>query len=141
MPPAQVRVIVLDNVMLKPGYDVYILVNTSITYSVVRLRQGRVTGVFHCVPLFYCVSFDDSRHLLKRHKSASFIHYLFHYCNSDRIWVDPLCSVEFISTLQYFTILLLSQKLKNLTKSKRYVHDCTNSLFTPTWKVTPEKKG
>ena len=42
--PAQVKVIVQDNVMLKPAHDVYIVVNTSITYSVVRLRQGKVTG-------------------------------------------------------------------------------------------------
>ena len=37
--------------MLKPGHDVYILVNTSITYSVIRLRQGRTTGLFS--PLFH----------------------------------------------------------------------------------------
>ncbi|XP_029186949.2 LOW QUALITY PROTEIN: nuclear pore membrane glycoprotein 210-like [Acropora millepora] len=43
--PAQVKVIVQDNVMLKPAHDVYIVVNTSITYSVVRLRQGKVTVV------------------------------------------------------------------------------------------------
>ena len=41
---AQVKVIVQDNVMLKPAYDVYIVINTSITYSVIRLRQGKVTG-------------------------------------------------------------------------------------------------
>ena len=45
------KLVVLDNVMLKPGHDVYILVNTSITYSVIRLRQGRTTGLFS--PLFH----------------------------------------------------------------------------------------
>ncbi|XP_068674449.1 nuclear pore membrane glycoprotein 210-like [Montipora foliosa] len=43
--PAQVKVIVMDNVMLKPGCDVYIVINTSITYSVIRLRQGKATVV------------------------------------------------------------------------------------------------
>ncbi|CAH3168221.1 unnamed protein product [Porites lobata] len=45
VPPAQVKLIVLDNVMLVPGHDMYILVNTSITYSVIRLRQGRTAVV------------------------------------------------------------------------------------------------
>jgi len=58
-PPAQVKLVVLDNVMSKPGHDVYILVNTSITYSVIRLRQGRTTGLFSL--LFYTKITHGSR--------------------------------------------------------------------------------
>ena len=45
VPAAQVKIVVLDNVMLRPGHDVFILVNTSVTYSVVRLRQGKAAGL------------------------------------------------------------------------------------------------
>ncbi|KAJ7382708.1 hypothetical protein OS493_033271 [Desmophyllum pertusum] len=45
VPPAQVKIVVLDNVMLIPGHDVYILVNTSVTYNVIRLRRGKAAVV------------------------------------------------------------------------------------------------
>ena len=44
--PAQVKIVVRDNVMLVPGHDVYILVNTSVTYSVIRLNRGKASGLF-----------------------------------------------------------------------------------------------
>ena len=43
--PAEARILVLDNVLLVPGYDVYILVNTSVTYSVNRMHRGKTTGL------------------------------------------------------------------------------------------------
>jgi len=44
--PAEVKIVVRDNVMLVPGHDVYILVNTSVTYSVIRLNRGKASGLF-----------------------------------------------------------------------------------------------
>lgn len=41
------RIVVLDNVLLAPGHDVYILVNSSVTYSVIRVRRGKTAGLFH----------------------------------------------------------------------------------------------
>uniref|UniRef100_A0A452F5S9 Nucleoporin 210 n=1 Tax=Capra hircus TaxID=9925 RepID=A0A452F5S9_CAPHI len=41
--PAEVRLLVLENILLNPAHDVYLLVGTSIRYSVQKIRQGKIT--------------------------------------------------------------------------------------------------
>ena len=55
--PGEVKIVVRDNVMLVPGHDVYILVNTSVTYSVIRLNRGKASGLFSlmCCMKYLCV--------------------------------------------------------------------------------------
>lgn len=43
--PAEVRLLILENILLHPAYDVYLLVGTAISYKVQKIRQGKVTGV------------------------------------------------------------------------------------------------
>ncbi|KAI4532567.1 hypothetical protein MG293_017832 [Ovis ammon polii] len=43
--PAEVRLLVLENILLNPAHDVYLLVGTSIRYSVQKIRQGKITGI------------------------------------------------------------------------------------------------
>uniref|UniRef100_A0A3B4AQW5 BIG2 domain-containing protein n=1 Tax=Periophthalmus magnuspinnatus TaxID=409849 RepID=A0A3B4AQW5_9GOBI len=40
---AEVRLLILENIMLSPAYDVYLLVGTSIRYKVLKIRQGTIT--------------------------------------------------------------------------------------------------
>ncbi|XP_020785442.2 nuclear pore membrane glycoprotein 210 isoform X2 [Boleophthalmus pectinirostris] len=40
---AEVRLLILENIMLSPAYDVYLLVGTSIQYKVLKIRQGTIT--------------------------------------------------------------------------------------------------
>lgn len=40
---AEVRLLILENVMLSPAYDVYLLVGTTIRYKVLKIRQGTIT--------------------------------------------------------------------------------------------------
>uniref|UniRef100_A0AAV2M0I1 BIG2 domain-containing protein n=1 Tax=Knipowitschia caucasica TaxID=637954 RepID=A0AAV2M0I1_KNICA len=40
---AEVRLLILENIMLSPAYDVYLLVGTSIRYKVLKIRQGSIT--------------------------------------------------------------------------------------------------
>ncbi|XP_053337877.1 nuclear pore membrane glycoprotein 210 [Clarias gariepinus] len=40
---AEVRLLILDNVMLNPAYDVYLLAGSSIKYRVQKIRQGKIT--------------------------------------------------------------------------------------------------
>ncbi|MEJ1279694.1 hypothetical protein NN561_010629 [Cricetulus griseus] len=42
--PAEVRLLILENILLNPAYDVYLLVGTSIRYKVQKIRQGKITG-------------------------------------------------------------------------------------------------
>ncbi|NWH71178.1 PO210 protein, partial [Piaya cayana] len=42
--PAEVRLLILENILLNPAYDVYLLVGTSIRYRVQKIRQGKITG-------------------------------------------------------------------------------------------------
>ncbi|KAK7796123.1 hypothetical protein U0070_012296 [Myodes glareolus] len=44
--PAEVRLLILENILLNPAYDVYLLVGTSIRYKVQKIRQGKITGSF-----------------------------------------------------------------------------------------------
>ncbi|XP_052575710.1 nuclear pore membrane glycoprotein 210 [Peromyscus californicus insignis] len=41
--PAEVRLLILENILLNPAYDVYLLVGTSIRYKVQKIRQGKIT--------------------------------------------------------------------------------------------------
>ncbi|KAF4023798.1 hypothetical protein G4228_016057 [Cervus hanglu yarkandensis] len=41
--PAEVRLLILENILLNPAYDVYLLVGTSIRYRVQKIRQGKIT--------------------------------------------------------------------------------------------------
>ncbi|NWS71177.1 PO210 protein, partial [Crotophaga sulcirostris] len=41
--PAEVRLLILENILLNPAYDVYLLVGTSIQYRVQKIRQGKIT--------------------------------------------------------------------------------------------------
>ena len=34
----------MENILLNPAYDVYLLVGTSIRYRVQKIRQGKITG-------------------------------------------------------------------------------------------------
>ncbi|XP_064156387.1 nuclear pore membrane glycoprotein 210 [Anguilla rostrata] len=43
VPPAEVRLLILENILLNPASDVYLLVGTSIRYSVHKIRQGKMT--------------------------------------------------------------------------------------------------
>uniref|UniRef100_A0A669P513 Nucleoporin 210 n=1 Tax=Phasianus colchicus TaxID=9054 RepID=A0A669P513_PHACC len=43
VPPAEVRLLILENILLNPAYDVYLLVGTSIKYRVQKIRQGKIT--------------------------------------------------------------------------------------------------
>ncbi|XP_066097864.1 nuclear pore membrane glycoprotein 210 isoform X2 [Saccopteryx bilineata] len=41
--PAEVRLLILENILLNPAYDVHLLVGTSVRYRVQKVRQGRIT--------------------------------------------------------------------------------------------------
>ncbi|XP_075407010.1 nuclear pore membrane glycoprotein 210 [Tenrec ecaudatus] len=41
--PAEVRLLILENILLNPAYDVYLLAGTSIRYKVQKIRQGKIT--------------------------------------------------------------------------------------------------
>ncbi|KFO60925.1 Nuclear pore membrane glycoprotein 210, partial [Corvus brachyrhynchos] len=43
--PAEVRLLILENILLNPIYDIYLLVGTSIQYRVQKLRQGKITEI------------------------------------------------------------------------------------------------
>lgn len=42
---AEVRLLILENILLSPAYNVYLLAGTSIRYKVQKIRQGKITGV------------------------------------------------------------------------------------------------
>ncbi|XP_072576304.1 nuclear pore membrane glycoprotein 210 isoform X1 [Vulpes vulpes] len=41
--PAEVRLLILENILLNPAYDVYLMMGTSIRYKVQKIRQGKIT--------------------------------------------------------------------------------------------------
>uniref|UniRef100_A0A8C0EK50 Nucleoporin 210 n=1 Tax=Bubo bubo TaxID=30461 RepID=A0A8C0EK50_BUBBB len=41
--PAEVRLLILENILLNPAYDIYLLVGTSVQYRVQKIRQGKIT--------------------------------------------------------------------------------------------------
>ncbi|KAK6473904.1 nuclear pore membrane glycoprotein 210-like [Huso huso] len=43
VPAAEVRLLILENILLNPACDVYLLVGTSIQYKVQKMRQGKIT--------------------------------------------------------------------------------------------------
>lgn len=43
--PAEVRLLILENILLNPAYDIYLLVGTHIQYRVQKIRQGKITGL------------------------------------------------------------------------------------------------
>ncbi|NXW83436.1 PO210 protein, partial [Alopecoenas beccarii] len=43
VPPAEVRLVILENILLNPAYDIYLLVGTSIQYRVQKIKQGKIT--------------------------------------------------------------------------------------------------
>ncbi|XP_038668645.1 nuclear pore membrane glycoprotein 210 [Scyliorhinus canicula] len=45
VPAAEVRLLILENIMLNPAYDIYLMVGTSIHYRVQKIRQGKITGL------------------------------------------------------------------------------------------------
>ncbi|KAM7404954.1 hypothetical protein PAMP_012253 [Pampus punctatissimus] len=40
---AEVKLLILENILLSPAHDVYLLVGTSIRYKVLKIRQGTIT--------------------------------------------------------------------------------------------------
>ncbi|XP_054647663.1 nuclear pore membrane glycoprotein 210 isoform X2 [Dunckerocampus dactyliophorus] len=40
---AEVKLLILENILLSPAYDVYLLAGTSIRYQVLKIRQGSIT--------------------------------------------------------------------------------------------------
>lgn len=42
--PAEVRLLVLENVLLSPAHDVRLLVGAALRYQVQKIRQGKITG-------------------------------------------------------------------------------------------------
>ncbi|MCI4387096.1 hypothetical protein PGIGA_G00070160 [Pangasianodon gigas] len=40
---AEVQLLILENILLSPAYDVYLLARTSIKYKVQKIRQGKIT--------------------------------------------------------------------------------------------------
>lgn len=45
---AEVRLLILENIMLSPAHDVYLLAGTSIRYRVLKIKQGMITGLTLC---------------------------------------------------------------------------------------------
>ncbi|XP_075039219.1 nuclear pore membrane glycoprotein 210 [Mixophyes fleayi] len=45
MNPAEVRLLILENILLNPASDVYLLVGSSIVYKVQKIKQGKITDL------------------------------------------------------------------------------------------------
>uniref|UniRef100_A0A4W3IEM5 Nucleoporin 210 n=1 Tax=Callorhinchus milii TaxID=7868 RepID=A0A4W3IEM5_CALMI len=45
VPAAEVQLLILENIMLNPAHDIYLMVGTSIRYQVQKIKQGKITGV------------------------------------------------------------------------------------------------
>eukprot|EP00079_Xenopus_tropicalis_P032145 XP_017945916.1 PREDICTED: nuclear pore membrane glycoprotein 210 [Xenopus tropicalis] len=43
--PAQVRLLILENILLNPASDIYLLVGSSIQYRVQKIKQGKITDL------------------------------------------------------------------------------------------------
>ncbi|KAJ6668381.1 hypothetical protein lerEdw1_015758 [Lerista edwardsae] len=48
VPAAEVRLFILENILLNPAYDIYLLVGMSVQYKVQKIRQGKITGQHIC---------------------------------------------------------------------------------------------
>ncbi|NXP07678.1 PO210 protein, partial [Thinocorus orbignyianus] len=44
VPPAEVRLLILENILLNPAYDIYLLPGTSVQYRVQKIRQRKIIG-------------------------------------------------------------------------------------------------
>ncbi|KAG2470429.1 PO210 protein, partial [Polypterus senegalus] len=45
VPAAEVRLLILENIILEPAYDIYILVSTSVKYKAQKFSQGTLTEI------------------------------------------------------------------------------------------------
>nr|XP_020654120.1 nuclear pore membrane glycoprotein 210 isoform X2 [Pogona vitticeps] len=45
VPAAEVRLFILENIILNPAYDIYLLVGMSVRYRVEKIRRGKITGL------------------------------------------------------------------------------------------------
>ncbi|XP_040215305.1 nuclear pore membrane glycoprotein 210 [Rana temporaria] len=43
--PAEVRLLILENILLNPAYDIYLLVGSSIKYKVQKIKQGKIADL------------------------------------------------------------------------------------------------
>ncbi|XP_063796677.1 nuclear pore membrane glycoprotein 210 [Pseudophryne corroboree] len=43
--PAEVRLLILENILLNPASDIYLLVGSSIVYKVQKIKQGKITDL------------------------------------------------------------------------------------------------
>ncbi|XP_054833051.1 nuclear pore membrane glycoprotein 210 [Eublepharis macularius] len=43
VPAAEVRLFILENILLNPAYDIYLLIGMSVQYKVQKIRQGKIT--------------------------------------------------------------------------------------------------
>ncbi|KAM6468057.1 nuclear pore membrane glycoprotein 210 isoform 2-T2 [Liasis olivaceus] len=43
VPAAEVRLFILENIILNPAYDIYLLVGMSVQYKVMKIRRGKIT--------------------------------------------------------------------------------------------------
>ncbi|EDO28443.1 predicted protein, partial [Nematostella vectensis] len=69
--PSTVKLVVLDKVLLRPAYDMYIMINTCVKYTVVRLRQGQATATFSSNFDVLWSSTNGSYHIIKAKSSGS----------------------------------------------------------------------
>ncbi|EDO39641.1 predicted protein [Nematostella vectensis] len=68
--PSTVKLVVLDKVLLRPAYDMYIMINTCVKYTVVRLRQGQATVLQMPSPQFQFKLMDNEAGYLDVQKSS-----------------------------------------------------------------------
>uniref|UniRef100_A0A4W3I726 Nucleoporin 210 n=1 Tax=Callorhinchus milii TaxID=7868 RepID=A0A4W3I726_CALMI len=45
VPAAEVQLLILENIMLNPAHDIYLMVGTSIRYQVQKIKQGKITAM------------------------------------------------------------------------------------------------
>lgn len=45
VPAAEIRLFILENIILNPAYDIYLLVGMSVRYKVEKIRRGKITGL------------------------------------------------------------------------------------------------
>ena len=61
--PSTVRLMVVDNIILQPSSDVYILVGTKVIYKVKQLRRGHQRGNSFNSAYETCVSSKEAKGL------------------------------------------------------------------------------
>lgn len=57
VPGAEVRLFILENIILNPAYDVYLLVGMSVQYKVMKIRRGKMTGMSFCPAVIFYIYF------------------------------------------------------------------------------------